>query len=213
VRGHEQNGLILFKRHQNCRSADCISRIPPANRKFWFECDCLFWIVGKLALERRARASAEHLESQGVFDIRQMTVDHLETFKTAGLPTEMASTSRATTDAKIRCFLRAAFRRSWIKEALALKVSTVKAVYEQKEPYTGEPFAFIVRLYANGLQENSTATLFSPARRPAEIHSIGSALSTDAVAAMTISSHERTNFSAFPLRSTTSERVSCPFSR
>lgn len=47
----------------------------------------------------------------------------------------MADTNRATTDAKIRCFLRAAFRRGWTKEALMLKVNTVKAVYEQREPY------------------------------------------------------------------------------
>ena len=88
----------------------------------------------KLALERLRR----FLEGQGVQYIRAMTVDHLETFKTAGLPRDMADTTRATTDAKIRCFLRAAFRREWIKEALGLKVTTVKAVYEQKEPYTDE---------------------------------------------------------------------------
>ena len=60
----------------------------------------------KLALERLQR----FLEGQGVQYIRSMTVDHLETFKTAGLPKHMADTTRATTDAKIRCFLRAAFR-------------------------------------------------------------------------------------------------------
>lgn len=88
----------------------------------------------RLALERLQR----FLEGQGVQYIRAMTVDHLETFKTAGLPKDMADTTRATADAKIRCFLRAAFRRGWIKEALVLKVNTVKAVYEQKEPYTDE---------------------------------------------------------------------------
>ena len=56
----------------------------------------------------------------------------------------MADTTRATTDAKIRCFLRAAFRRGWIKEALVLKVTTVKAVYEQKEPYTDEEIEAIL---------------------------------------------------------------------
>jgi hypothetical protein len=53
-------------------------------------------------------------------------VDHLETFKTVGLPKAMRMTTKATTFAKIRCFLRAAFRRGWIKEALVDKVTTVK---------------------------------------------------------------------------------------
>ncbi len=48
----------------------------------------------------------------------------------------MEDTSRATTDAKIRCFLRTAFRREWIKRAMVERVTTVRAVYEQKEPYT-----------------------------------------------------------------------------
>lgn len=51
-----------------------------------------------------------------------MTVDHLETFKTAGLPKVMRMTTKATTFAKIRCFLRAAFRRGWIKEAMVDKL-------------------------------------------------------------------------------------------
>jgi integrase len=88
----------------------------------------------KLALDRLKR----YLEAQGVLYIRDMTVDHLETFKTAGLPKDMAGTTRSTTDAKIRCFLRAAFRRGWIKEFLVERVTTVRAVYEQKEPYTDD---------------------------------------------------------------------------
>ena len=86
----------------------------------------------KLALDRLKR----YLDAQGVLYIRDMTVDHLETFKTAGLPKDMAGTTRATTDAKVRCFLRAAFRRGWIKEFLVERVTTVRAVYDQKEPYT-----------------------------------------------------------------------------
>ena len=88
----------------------------------------------RLALDRLKR----YLEAQGVLYIRDMTVDHLETFKMAGLPKDMAGTTRATTDAKIRCFLRAAFRRGWIKEFLVERVTTVRAVYEQKEPYTDD---------------------------------------------------------------------------
>ena len=94
----------------------------------------------RLALERLER----FLEAQNVVHIGGMTVDHLETFKTAGLPKAMRLTTKATTFAKIRCFLRAAFRRGWIKEALVDKVTTVKAVYDQKEPYTEEEIATIL---------------------------------------------------------------------
>ena len=88
----------------------------------------------RLALERLQR----FLEAENVIHIREMTVDHVETFNTAGLPKAMQMTTKATTFAKIRCFLRAAFRRGWIKEALVDKVTTVKAVYDQKEPYTDD---------------------------------------------------------------------------
>ena len=94
----------------------------------------------RLALGRLQR----FLEAQNIIHIREMTVDHLETFKTAGLPKAMRTTTRATTFAKIRCFLRAAFRRGWIKETLVDKVATVKAVYDEKEPYTEEEIATIL---------------------------------------------------------------------
>ena len=38
--------------------------------------------------------------------MRNLTVDLLETFKTEGLPKDMADTSKATAVAKLRCFLR-----------------------------------------------------------------------------------------------------------
>ena len=94
----------------------------------------------RLALERLAR----FLEAQNVVHMRAVTVDHLETFKTAGLPKKMRTTTKATTFAKIRCFLRAAFRRGWITEALVDKVTTVRAVYDQKEPYTDEELTAIL---------------------------------------------------------------------
>lgn len=94
----------------------------------------------RLALERLQR----FLEAQNIVHIREMTVDHLETFKTAGLPKAMQMTTKATTFAKIRCFLRASFRRGWINEALVDKVTTVKAVYDQKEPYTDEEIGTIL---------------------------------------------------------------------
>lgn len=99
----------------------------------------------KLALERLSR----YLERKGVLYIHQLKADHLESFKTEGLPKEMASTSRATTDAKIRCFLRMAYRREWIKEVLVEKVKPVRAVYEQKEPYTDDQLETILEHAGN----------------------------------------------------------------
>jgi hypothetical protein len=61
-----------------------------------------------------------------------LTVDLLEQFKVDGLPAKMKGTSKSTSVAKLRCFLRAAYRRDWIKESLREKVVSHKAVYEQK---------------------------------------------------------------------------------
>jgi site-specific recombinase XerD len=93
----------------------------------------------RIALEGLQR----FLEARNVVHIREMTVDHLERFKTVGLPKKMRLTTKATAFAKIRCFLRSGFRRGWIKEALIDKVTTVKAVYDQKEPYSDEEIAAI----------------------------------------------------------------------
>ena len=43
----------------------------------------------------------------------RLEVDLLETFKVDGLP-DLADTSKSTVVAKLRCFLRDAFRRGWI---------------------------------------------------------------------------------------------------
>ncbi len=69
---------------------------------------------------------------------RDLNVDLLETFKVKGLPKEMADTSKATAVAKLRCFLRTAYRRGWTRESLVDKVTSHKAVYEEKSPYTDE---------------------------------------------------------------------------
>jgi integrase/recombinase XerD len=70
--------------------------------------------------------------------MHNLTVDLLETFKTEGLPADMADTSKATAVAKLRCFLRTAYRRDWITESLVDKVTAHRAVYEQKEPYSDD---------------------------------------------------------------------------
>jgi integrase len=74
--------------------------------------------------------------SRGVHFMRELTVDLLEDFKVEGLPDEMAATSKAQVTAKIRCFLREAYRRSWTEFALAEKVRPHRATHEQKNPYS-----------------------------------------------------------------------------
>jgi integrase/recombinase XerD len=78
-----------------------------------------------------------YCEGQGVHFTREISVDLLETFKVDGLP-DIADTSKSTAVAKLRCFLRAAYRRGWITESLVDKVTAHRAVYDQKEPYSDE---------------------------------------------------------------------------
>jgi integrase/recombinase XerD len=79
----------------------------------------------------------DYCERRGVYFMRELTVDLLETFKVDGIP-DLADTSKSTVVAKLRCFLRDAFRRGWITESLAERVTAHKAVYDQKEPYSDE---------------------------------------------------------------------------
>jgi hypothetical protein len=50
----------------------------------------------------------DYCERRGVYSIRELNVDLLETFKVEGLP-DLADTSKSTVVAKLRCFLRDAF--------------------------------------------------------------------------------------------------------
>jgi integrase/recombinase XerD len=79
----------------------------------------------------------EYCERQGVYYLRELNVDLLENFKVDGLP-DLADTSKSTVVAKLRCFLRDAFRRGWITEPLVERVRAHRAVYDQKEPYSDE---------------------------------------------------------------------------
>jgi integrase/recombinase XerD len=79
----------------------------------------------------------EYCERRGVYSMRALNVDLLETFKVEGLP-DLADTSKSTIVAKLRCFLRDAFRRGWISEPLVERVRPYHAVYAQKEPYSDE---------------------------------------------------------------------------
>lgn len=85
-----------------------------------------------------------YCERRGVYAMRELNVDLLETFKVEGLP-DLADTSKSTVVAKLRCFLRDAFRRAWIGEPLVERVTAHRAVYEQKEPYSDEEVEKILK--------------------------------------------------------------------
>lgn len=93
----------------------------------------------RLILERLT----EFCRVRGVHHTHQLTVDVLEDFKTEGLA-GLASTSKATAVAKLRRFLKDAYRRDWITQPLAQKVTSHRAVYEQKEPFTEEEIEAIL---------------------------------------------------------------------
>jgi integrase len=75
--------------------------------------------------------------------MKDLSVDLLENFKSEGLP-DFADTSRATAIAKLRCFLKDAFRRGWIKAALVDLVTGHKAIHAQKDPYSDADVAKIL---------------------------------------------------------------------
>lgn len=82
-------------------------------------------------------------EKHGVFRTDDLNVDLLETFKTDGLD-GYAETTKALAVAKVRCFLREAFRRGWIKEHLAEKMRPHNYQHEQKSPYSEDEVARIL---------------------------------------------------------------------
>jgi integrase len=91
---------------------------------------------------------------RGVQLMRELSVDLLEDFKVEGLP-DLADTTKGITVAKLRCFLREAFRRDWILLHLAEKVTRHDAVYEEKEPYSDKEVDLILTesLKLNGGRE------------------------------------------------------------
>jgi len=85
-----------------------------------------------------------YCERQGAYSMRELNVDLLETFKVEGLR-DLADTSKSTVVAKLRCFLRDAFRRGWINEPLVERVRAHRAVYDQKEPHSDEEIEKILK--------------------------------------------------------------------
>jgi integrase/recombinase XerD len=102
--------------------------------------------IGERAFDYHRLTLARLLEfakSRNKVFIRELNVDLLEDFKTYTFA-EFKSTSKRTAEAKLKFFLREAYRRSWTTEALAEKVKSTKAVYEQKQPYTDKEVKVIL---------------------------------------------------------------------
>ncbi len=74
------------------------------------------------------------LEDRRVLRMQEITVDHLEHFKTS-LPGGKTS-SHQMYFSKVRAFVRDAYRRDWIKTNLFERVRPVRSAIMQKEPYT-----------------------------------------------------------------------------
>ena len=85
-----------------------------------------------------------HCTKHGVRYTSGLTVDLLETFLVEGFP-GLKDTSKASGIAKLRCFLRTAYRRGWIPEHLVDRLTTFRgAGHEQKEPFSEEEVTLIL---------------------------------------------------------------------
>jgi integrase len=73
--------------------------------------------------------------TRGVTSMAGLTVGLIEEFKVEGLP-KLADTTKGITVAKLRCFLREAYRLEWIAKPLAERVRPHRSVPEKKTPYT-----------------------------------------------------------------------------
>ena len=93
----------------------------------------------RLMLDRLGKYCAKH----GVRHMSELTVDLLEDFKVDGLP-KLADASKAMYVAKMRCFLRDAYRRGWLKETLAEKVKPHRIVFVEKSPFDIEEVNLIL---------------------------------------------------------------------
>lgn len=81
---------------------------------------------------------ADFARNRGAKRMADLTVDLLEDFKTAGLPADMAGTTKSKAVEKVRCFLKEAYRRGWLERPIVEKLKPYRARYEQKEPYTDD---------------------------------------------------------------------------
>jgi hypothetical protein len=133
--------FLLRKDHDNAvhgpRIDDCIERFIASRKSELGEKTAESY---EFQLERLRAYCA----GRGIHLMRELTGDLLEDFKVQGLPESMRDTTKSIVVAKLRCFLRVAFRREWINIALAERVTSHSATYEQKAPYSDQEINLIL---------------------------------------------------------------------
>jgi integrase/recombinase XerD len=97
-------------------------------------------VVGPRAYEHHRLVLARFeafAHGRNVYHMSELSVDLVEDF-VAATCAKLASGTRALAVSKLKVFLREAHRRGWITDALALKVRSVRAVFEQAQPYADD---------------------------------------------------------------------------
>ena len=130
---------------------DCIQRYTDARKR-----DGVHWKTHNqivLSLERLKTFAS----SRNVYHSYDLNVDLIEDFKTYGMTMIPKATTRVTAFAKVHTFLREAYRRGWVKEALAEKVKSPKARHVAKLPYTDAEVKTILEGVGDLKRDRSTA--------------------------------------------------------
>lgn len=110
-------------------------------------------VVGARAYEHHRLTLArfeDFAHARNTYHMSDLSVDLVEDF-IATLGT-LQSGTRALAVSKLKVFFRESYRRGWTTEALALKIRSPRAVYEQAQPYTDDEVRRVLdeaeRLYA-----------------------------------------------------------------
>jgi integrase len=152
VAAEAQCKIIIAKSNAIAREEAAKAKTDPGHGPTILQCGQLYLASRRSELKDKTYGQhelllnrlAEYCAKQGIQHASGLTVDLLERFKVEGLPKGMADTSKSTAVAKLRCFLRTAYRRGWLNEPLVEKVTSHHAVYEQKQPYTEDEIVLIM---------------------------------------------------------------------
>lgn len=199
------NPLTLYKRHTDPKCAVHRLNLLVEQKKFYFDCDCYFYLVGFLPngdyVERASTGTSNKREAEGkrdallraalgnevdadtgpsipvviekylkdcesrmgprvirtherilgqlqtlcyecnIYYSRDLNADIIIDFRSS--LSGIKETTKSTYFAKVRAFLKQAYKRGWTTEPLREKVDGIKAMYEQKQPFDDEELALI----------------------------------------------------------------------